>query len=128
MTRRTLAPDLIAKPARSPWSIAVSRFRRSKLAMFGVVMIALMTLATIFADVIAPYGENEIDLFNITAQPSEAHVLGTDELGRDELSRLIFGGRISLSVGGRRRADLDGDRDHRRGHRGLLRGLARHRC
>jgi peptide/nickel transport system permease protein len=94
----TVAPDLTAKPARSPWSIAYSRFRHSKLALFGVVIITLMTLATLFAGVIAPYGENEIDLFNITAQPSEAHMLGTDELGRDELSRLLFGGRISLSV------------------------------
>jgi peptide/nickel transport system permease protein len=97
-TVNTVAPDLIAKPARSPWSIAYSRFRRSKLALFGMVIITLMTLATLFAGVIAPYGENEIDLFNITAQPSEAHVLGTDELGRDELSRLLFGGRISLFV------------------------------
>ena len=51
------------------------------------------------ADAIAPYGENEIDLFNITAAPSAAHPLGTDELGRDELSRLIYGSRISLLVG-----------------------------
>lgn len=95
----TIASDLLTKPARSPWSIAVRRFRGSKLALFGLLLIALITLGTIFAEVIAPYGENEIDLFNITAQPSEAHVLGTDELGRDELSRLLYGGRISLSVG-----------------------------
>lgn len=95
----TIAPELVTKPPRSPWSIAVSRFRRSKLAILGLLMISLLVLATIFAGAIAPYGENEIDLFNITAQPSEAHVLGTDELGRDELSRLLYGGRISLSVG-----------------------------
>ena len=95
----TITPDLVSKPARSPWSIAVRRFRNSKLALFGLLLITLMTLATVLADAIAPYGENEIDLFNITAQPSDAHVLGTDELGRDELSRLLYGGRISLSVG-----------------------------
>jgi peptide/nickel transport system permease protein len=67
--------------------------------LFGLLVITLMALAAIFADQIAPYGENEIDLFNITAQPSEDYVLGTDELGRDELSRLLYGGRISLSVG-----------------------------
>jgi peptide/nickel transport system permease protein len=59
----------------------------------------LMVLAAVFAGSIAPYGENEIDLFNITAPPSNAHLLGTDELGRDELSRLFYGGRISLLVG-----------------------------
>ncbi|HEX2280228.1 MAG TPA: ABC transporter permease, partial [Thermomicrobiales bacterium] len=95
----TIAPDLVSKTPRTPWSIAVRRFRSSKLALFGLLVITLMALATIFADQIAPYGENEIDLFNITAQPSEDHVLGTDELGRDELSRLLYGGRISLSVG-----------------------------
>lgn len=94
-----IAPDLIGKPARSPWSIAAGRFWRSKLALTGLIVISLMTLATIFADFVAPYGENEIDLFNITAQPSDAHLIGTDELGRDELSRLIYGGRVSLSVG-----------------------------
>lgn len=95
----TIPSELASKPPRSPWSIAFARFRRSRLAIFGLLIIALMTLATIFADRLAPYGENEIDLFNITAQPSDAHVLGTDELGRDELSRLLYGGRISLSVG-----------------------------
>lgn len=95
----TLAPDLTSRPARSPGQIALARFRRSKLAILGLFMIALMTLAAIFADALAPYGENEIDLFNITASPSAEHWLGTDELGRDELSRLIYGARISLMVG-----------------------------
>jgi peptide/nickel transport system permease protein len=95
----TLAPDLVFRPPRSPWSIAFARFRRSRLAILGLVIITLIVLATIFADRLAPYGENEIDLFNITAQPSDEHIIGTDELGRDELSRLIYGGRISLSVG-----------------------------
>jgi len=95
----TLAPDLTSRPARTPWQIAVARFRRSKLALLGLLLITVMTLVAVFADVIAPYGENEIDLFNITAKPSAEHVLGTDELGRDELSRLMFGARISLLVG-----------------------------
>jgi peptide/nickel transport system permease protein len=98
-TLATIEPDLTARPVRTPWQIALKRFRQSKLAMFGLVMILLITLAAIFADAIAPYGENEIDLFNITAPPSAEHWLGTDELGRDELSRLIYGARISLFVG-----------------------------
>jgi peptide/nickel transport system permease protein len=95
----TLAPDLTSRPARTPWQIAIARFRRSKLALLGLLVIAAMSLIAIFADSIAPYGENEIDLFNITAKPSAEHWLGTDELGRDELSRLIFGARVSLLVG-----------------------------
>jgi peptide/nickel transport system permease protein len=94
-----LAPDLTSRPARTPWQISVARFRRSKLAMLGLLLIVVMTLVAVFADAIAPYGENEIDLFNITAKPSSEHWLGTDELGRDELSRLMFGARVSLLVG-----------------------------
>src|SRR5829696_2336088 len=95
----TLAPDLTSRPARTPWQIAIARFRRSKLALLGLLLITALSLIAVFADVFAPYGENEIDLFNITAQPSAEHLLGTDELGRDELSRLMFGARISLVVG-----------------------------
>jgi peptide/nickel transport system permease protein len=95
----TLAPDLTSRPPRSPGQIAVARFRRSKLAMFGLALFGVIALAAVFAGTIAPYGENEIDLFNITAQASAEHWLGTDELGRDELSRLIYGARVSLLVG-----------------------------
>ena len=91
--------DFAGRPPRSPWQLALMRLRRAKLAMVGLVVIALLTALAVFADVVAPYGENEIDLFSITAPPSDAHWLGTDELGRDELSRLIYGGRISLLVG-----------------------------
>jgi peptide/nickel transport system permease protein len=93
------APDLVTRPARSPAQIALARFRKSKLALFGLVLIVLMVLGAIFANVIAPYGENEIDLFDITANPSAEHWLGTDELGRDELSRLLYGARLSLFIG-----------------------------
>ena len=95
----TLAPDLTSRPVRSPWKIAMGRFRSSPLAMLGLVLFAVMCLAAIFAPAIAPYGENEIDLFNITAPPSAQYWLGTDELGRDELSRQIYGARVSLLVG-----------------------------
>ena len=94
-----LIGDLLTKPARSPWRIALDRFKQSPLAILGLIVIVAMSLLAIFASYVAPYAENEIDLFNITAKPSAEHRLGTDELGRDELSRLLYGGRISLSVG-----------------------------
>jgi len=87
------------RAVRSPWQVALERLRRAKLAIAGFIVITVMALAAIFAGHVAPYGQNEIDLFNITAGPSSAHLLGTDELGRDELSRLIYGARISLFVG-----------------------------
>ena len=94
-----LAGDLSGRPARGPLKLAVMRLRRAKLALVGLVVVVTMTLLALFADVVAPYGQNEIDLFNITAARSSDHWLGTDELGRDELSRLLYGGRISLLVG-----------------------------
>jgi peptide/nickel transport system permease protein len=98
-TLATIAPDLLTRPPLSPWQIAMRRFRASKLAVLGLILIVVLTLTAVFASQIAPYGENEIDLFNITANPSPEHWLGTDELGRDELSRLMYGGRVSLLVG-----------------------------
>ncbi len=94
-----LAPDLTGRAARSPFQLALARLRRARLAIAGLVVIVLLTVMAIFAGAIAPYGENEIDLFNITAPPTADHWLGTDELGRDELSRLMYGGRVSLLVG-----------------------------
>ena len=75
-----------------------TRFRRSKLAMFALVYVALMTLIALLAPVwrLDPYA---IDLAHRLAPPDAAHVLGTDELGRDILARMMFGARVSLAVG-----------------------------
>jgi peptide/nickel transport system permease protein len=94
-----LVPDVAARPARTPMQLAWMRLRRAKLALAGLVIFTFMVLIAIFADLVAPYGRNEIDLFNITAPPNGDHWLGTDGLGRDELSRLIYGGRLSLWIG-----------------------------
>ncbi len=79
--------------------LAWLRLRRAKLALAGLVVFLTMVVIAIFAEWIAPYGKNEIDLFSITAAPSRDHWLGTDGLGRDVLSRLIYGGRLSLWIG-----------------------------
>lgn len=84
---------------RSHWSIAWQRFRRHRLAMIGLVMLLTLTILAVLAPVIAPYGMDEQDLFKIAEPPSSDNLLGTDELGRDVLSRLIYGGRVSLLVG-----------------------------
>ena len=94
-----LDPDLAGRPARGPWQIALNRLMRAKLAIAGIIVLLALTLTAIFASTIAPYGPNEIDLFNIEASPNNDHWLGTDDLGRDVLSRLIYGGRLSLWIG-----------------------------
>jgi peptide/nickel transport system permease protein len=75
------------------------RFRRHKLAMASLIVLGLIALATILAGVLTPYGYAEQHLDQILQSPSAKHLLGTDQLGRDELTRLLYGGRISLMVG-----------------------------
>ena len=75
------------------------RFRRHKLAMASLVVLVLIGLGTIFAGVLSPYGYAEQHLDQILQGPSAKHLLGTDQLGRDELTRLLYGGRVSLLIG-----------------------------
>jgi peptide/nickel transport system permease protein len=75
------------------------RFRRHKLALISAVLLVLITLTTIFAPLLAPYDPYNPDLFNMSAQPSSQHLLGTDQNGSDVLSRLLYGGRYSLGIG-----------------------------
>lgn len=79
------------------------RFRRVFLSrpvvFFGIVVLILFVVIAIFAPLIAPYPPNEPDLYNTLQNPSSAHWLGTDALGRDTLSRIIFGTRTSLEIG-----------------------------
>jgi peptide/nickel transport system permease protein len=83
----------------TPGRRARRRFLRHKLAMFGLITIVLMALAAIAAPLIAPYPYYEQDLTRWREAPTPEHVLGTDSYGRDVLSRLIYGARVSLSVG-----------------------------
>ena len=72
------------------------RFRKERFAMGGLIFLLVVIVAAIFAPLIAPYDPNTQNLNLINAGPSLAHWLGTDDLGRDILSRLIWGGRTSL--------------------------------
>jgi peptide/nickel transport system permease protein len=75
------------------------RFRRNPLAMFGVVVLAILSLSAIFAPWLAPYDPNAVDPYNALQPPNVENWLGTDDLGRDFFSRLLFAGRVSLLVG-----------------------------
>ncbi len=74
------------------------RFKKHKLAVISLWFIALVTMAAIFAPILAPYGPNDIT-GNFSAAPSMQHWLGTDQVGRDVLSRVIYAARVSLTVG-----------------------------
>ena len=80
-------------------SEVLRRLRRSWGAMVGLAVLCLMVLAAVFAPAIAPYEPLEPDAFAAFSGPSAKHLFGTDNLGRDILSRVLYGGRISLRVG-----------------------------
>jgi len=72
---------------------------RNRLAVIGGTLVALVFILSIFAPLFAPYNPSMIDIKSILVGPSSSHWLGTDDLGRDVLSRMLWGGRISLEVG-----------------------------
>src|SRR5258707_10866232 len=84
----------------APGQAAWQRFRRHRLALAGVLTIIALILGSAFGPYILPFDDTYIDIMKRFAPPlSGAHVLGTDELGRDVLARLMMGGRVSLSIG-----------------------------
>ena len=77
----------------------INAFKKNKLALCSLIFILLIILAAVFAPYISPYNPDKINVNAILQPPSFAHLLGTDQLGRDVLSRLIYGSRISVEVG-----------------------------
>ncbi|MBS4040123.1 MAG: ABC transporter permease [Flavobacteriales bacterium] len=96
------AQPLAGKPRRkkrSPWAEVWRRLKKNKAALFGLTIICILFILAIFADYIAPYGFDDQDLLARFQTPNSKHLLGTDNFGRDILSRIIYGSRISLQVG-----------------------------
>ena len=91
-------PIVVRKPANL-WRDAGIRFSRNQLAMGAAVVVLLFILMAIFADVIAPTAYDYSDLAKSRRFPNTENLLGTDSVGRDQLSRLIYGARISLTIG-----------------------------
>lgn len=87
------------KKNESMMQLTIRRLFKNKVAVFGLVILALLLLIAIFGPLIAPYSDIEQDLLNCYGLPSLKHPFGTDELGRDILSRLIIGSRASLKIG-----------------------------
>ncbi|MCA9858188.1 MAG: ABC transporter permease [Thermomicrobiales bacterium] len=91
----------LRRKEKSLWQYAWDRFRRNPLALIGLLFLAVIMSAAVFAPLVAPYNPNAVSLApdDLLQAPSMAHLFGTDELGRDVFSRALFGARISLLVG-----------------------------
>ncbi|HUZ64606.1 MAG TPA: ABC transporter permease [Acetobacteraceae bacterium] len=100
----SIAPNIVLgtahapqnRPPQSPARIALRRFLGHRAALFGLVVMTLFILVAVFAPLVAPYDPIAASWAAIRKAPSWAHWMGTDELGRDELSRVIFGAQASL--------------------------------
>lgn len=77
----------------------IRKFVNNRLAMIGMIFVVIIVLASIFAPLLTPYDPAEIDLSAMSLSPRAGHPLGTDKLGRDVFSRVLYGGRISIFVG-----------------------------
>lgn len=91
--------DIKLYPGSNPWIESGRRLLKSKIGLAGLIMIIILLLVAIFAPYIAPYEPNKQNILLRYQAPSAKHWLGTDEMGRDILSRVIYGSRISLQVG-----------------------------
>jgi len=75
------------------------RFSKNRLSIIGAIVVLFLITVSLLAPFIAPYDPTTIDVYNVLSPPDKVHLLGTDELGRDLLSRIIWGSRVSLKVG-----------------------------
>ena len=91
--------EMAAPPRRSEWRRFARVFFGRKLYLVGFIIVVIIILTAIFAPIIAPYDPYDDDLLNRLQNPSTEHWLGTDQLGRDILSRIIYGAQISLIIG-----------------------------
>ena len=83
----------------SAGQIAKKKFFQNKMAVLGLIVIILFVILSVFAPLFTKLDPNQTDLLNIRGCPNAEHILGTDDLGRDIFTRLLYGGRISIAVG-----------------------------
>lgn len=97
---RSAQATAVAEKGRSFWQDARKRFFRNRLAVLGLIIVAAFIFVAMFADLLAPYSYNRADFSKVLLFPFDdpQHPLGTDEVGRDYLSRLIYGARTSLLI------------------------------
>lgn len=83
----------------TPWKLVRRKFNKNKIAKVGLAIFILLVLAALLAPYLTPYDPYEMDFTKTNQKPSKQHLLGTDELGRDYLTRILYGGRVSMKVG-----------------------------
>jgi len=98
MSDRSAAWESALPPPRSRWRDFWWRYSSNKLAVLGLILVLGLFFTGIFAPILAPYGYNDQNLDAVEQGPSIVHPLGTDELGRDQLSRIIWGARTAIIV------------------------------
>ena len=98
-TETTAAISTARVAPRTPGAAVWRRMRRNRTAMLGLAVLVLFALSGIFAPYLAPYDPYRSDLEGSLIGPSRTHWLGTDELGRDILTRIVYGARVSMVIG-----------------------------
>jgi peptide/nickel transport system permease protein len=89
----------LSRPQTGLWTDALRRLKRDKAAVAGLIVIALLLVIVVFAPFLAPHSPTDQSFIDKLQGPSRAHPMGTDEFGRDTLSRVIYGSRVALRVG-----------------------------
>ena len=84
---------------RSQWRMALERFRAHRPAVLGLFVLTTLAILSAAAPTISPYDPDKTVLLSLYEPPSAAHPFGTDDLGRDLATRILYGGRVSLSIG-----------------------------
>jgi len=90
--------DILERPQYSAWRDMFQRLVRNRMALVSMIIIAALALSAILAPWIMPYGRDEPDFAHTREGPSAIHWFGTDKLGRDVFTRIIYGGQVSLGV------------------------------
>ncbi len=91
--------EAIVRPSVTYWQDAWRRLKQNRLAMVGLWVIVAITLIAVFGPMLSPYSYSDQSLFDQNMYITKEHWLGTDDLGRDLLTRIMYGARISLTVG-----------------------------
>ncbi|MGG1573536.1 oligopeptide ABC transporter permease [Fictibacillus sp. NRS-1165] len=99
LAKTTFVSEVKPKPPAKEWKKLFKKFSRHKMSMAGCIIMLILVLVAVFADFIAPFEPNKIDPAAFEQPPSSEHLLGTDSVGRDVLSRVIHASRVSLTVG-----------------------------